>query len=174
MCSGCMCMWFAEYCLAGFAICIYMLAVVTGGWGYTGIEGVRYAVSLYKYAEPWLHACPVTYINTHTYTYTPFRQYDCHRSVCSGIEPLCVCIELQDPYNAHLLSVGISYAEYLERIFHPSVCPCGDIPVIRTISTENRFYQVIHRNFWRVVKGTKTSKYNIKKQNGLKKGLVFL
>jgi len=47
-----------------------------------------------------------------THTHTPFRQYDCHRSVCSGTEPLCVCIELQDPYNAHLLSVGISYAEY--------------------------------------------------------------
>lgn len=154
MCSGCMCMWFAEYCLAGFAICIYMLDVVTGGWGCTGIEGVRYAVSLYKYAEPWLHACPVTYINTHTYTlqavwlpqicvlryWTPVCL---HRATGSLQCPLAKC--------GYILCWVRCF---LERIFHLSVCPGGGIPATRTISTENRFYQVMNRNFWRVVKGT--------------------
>jgi hypothetical protein len=58
--------------------CMYMLAVVTGG-------GARYAVPLYKYAEPWLHACPVTYINT----YIPHGHQDCSRYVRSGTEPQC-------------------------------------------------------------------------------------
>ena len=53
-----------------------------------------------------------SHILTHTHTHTPFRQYDCHRSVCSGTEPLCVRTELQDPYNAHLLSIGIFNAQY--------------------------------------------------------------
>jgi hypothetical protein len=79
---------------------MYMLAVVTGG----GLGGARCAVPLYKHAEPWLHACPDTYINTYI-----AHGHDCNRYVCSGTEPRCFHTEPLRPYSSTFLRAYLKH-----------------------------------------------------------------
>jgi hypothetical protein len=108
--------------------CMYMLAVVTGG----GLGGARYAVPLYKYAEPWLHACPVTYINT----YIPRGHQHRNRYVCSGTEPQCFYMQLLRLYYTNFLRVYLVEFE--------DVTPCSPVKFRRISSRSDCCYLVCH------------------------------
>ena len=107
-----------------------------------------------------------SHILTHTHTNIPFRQYDCHRSVRSGTEPLCVCIQLQGPYDSHLLSLGTSYSENTCIWLSVAERTCSS-----HTNCEHRKLSppAMYRNFCSVVKGTQTSVCKIKEQNRFRK-----